>query len=1009
MKRFSTFISSAVILFTLFLSGFAFAQDRIAVSGKVTDAATGETLIGVTVQVKGTTTGVTTDAVGAYAINAPATGTLVFTYLGYVRQEIAVNNRKTINVQLKASSEMLEQVVVVGYGTQKKTDVTGSVSQVKGEEIARQPVLAPTQAIQGKVAGVQIISSGAPNSLPTVRVRGTGTALAGANPLYVVDGVITEDIRNINSSDIVTMDILKDASATAIYGMRAANGVLLITTKKGKSGKMKIEYNATAGFKQISHLVNMAGANQYAGYVNEANIYYGSGDPLITPALLAAGANTDWYDAILKTGFQQNHNLSLSGGSDKTTYFFSAGYLSDDGIIKTNSFNRLTLRANNEYQINEWLKFSSLASFSRANLRDVDLAAFNIAYRAAPYVASKVGNKYGNTSLSNNVGNPVLNLDKTNNQSYGNRVQGTFALDLKPLSWLSLRSSFGIDLDFFRNPNFSYHYNNTGDDNVFITPGGNQVRDKSGLTLTDNNTSRWVWDNTATASKVFGKHNVSLLVGTTAEEYKFNSLKGTRVDVPEDKDQWFLGAGSPIGATNDNTGDKATRNSYISRLNYSYANRYLLTATFRADGTSRFPSNNRWGYFPSVGLGWNIVNEDFMKDQKIFTALKLRGSYGRVGNDQIPTSTYFPLAAINQPYFFNGTEFLGISFDQLPDKNVRWEITKEFDLGLDFGFLDNRLTGELDYYNKKTEDALIPIVIPGILGDKDNQFTTNAASFENKGYEFGLNWDARGGKDWSYNIGLNGAYNKNKITGLNGGQALFEGNGGQGFVTKSDNDQPIGSFFVLQTDGIFQNATEIAASAQKDAKPGDFRYKDLGGPNGTPDGVIDGFDRTFVGSYQPKFTYGVNGGVTYKSFDLSISTYGTVGSKIYNAKKGARADSRDNIETEVAKGRWTPNNPNNSIPRANLGQLPASTYFIEKGDFFRINNLTLGYKIPSAFLSKYKIQNLRAFVTAQNLATITGYSGFTPEITSSSTLNGGIETSIYPTTRTFAFGINLGF
>jgi TonB-dependent starch-binding outer membrane protein SusC len=1009
MKRLCTFITSAVLLLTI-STHVLLAQETIAVSGKVTDAATNESLIGVTVVVKGSTQGVTTNVDGVYSIKAPANATLTFSYLGYTTKDVPVNGATTLNVQLAASSEVLEQVVVVGYGTQRKKDVTGSVSQVKGEEIARQPVLAATQAIQGKVAGVQIISSGAPNSMPTVRVRGTGTMLAGANPLYVVDGVITDDIRNINSSDIVTMDILKDASATAIYGMRAANGVLLITTKKGKSGKMVIEYNATAGAKQATHLVNMAGANQYAGYVNEANVFYGNGDVLITPELLQNGSNTDWYDEILKTGFQQNHNLSLSGGGEKTTYFFSAGYLSDEGIIKTNDFNRLTLRSNNEYQVNEWLKFSGLASYSRFNVREVDLNAFNVAYRAAPYVPAKVGDLYGNTSLSNNVGNPLLNLEKNDNRGLGNRVQGTFAIDLTPLPWLSLRSSAGVDLDFYRNPVFGYTYLNTGERNVFITQGGNQLRTNSSFSLTDNNANRWVWDNTATVNKTFGDHNINFLVGATAESYKFSSLKGTRIDVPENRDQWYLAAGSPIGASNDNTGDKATRNSYISRLNYSFANRYLLTATFRADGTSRFPSENRWGYFPSVGLGWNIIEESFMKNQNAVTGLKIRASYGQVGNDQIPTSTYFPLAAINQPYIFNGTEYLGISFNQLPDRNVQWETTKEFDLGLDFGFLNNRLTGTVDYYNKKTEDALINIVIPGILGDADNLFTTNASDFSNKGIEVGINWNTEVGDGFSYSIGINGAYNKNEITGLNGGQALFDGSvGTQGFVTKSDNNQPIGSFFVLQADGIFQTAEEIAASAQKSAKPGDLRYKDISGPAGTPDGIISDLDRDFAGSYQPKFTYGINGTVNYKSFDFSVSSYGTAGGKIYNAKKAARADTRDNLETEIAKNRWTPNNPQTDIPRANLSPLPASTYFLEKGDFFRINNLTLGYTLPASFLTKYKIGKIRAFVTAQNLATITPYSGFTPEIISGSPLNGGIEAGIYPTTRTYAFGVNVGF
>lgn len=1013
-------LSVKLIVLLICLSAFAPAILFAApVTGKVTGDASAP-LPGVTVQVKGTTRGTTTNDQGVFTIEAASTETLVFTYVGYATQEFAVGNNTTINVALITAGQDLAQVVVVGYGTQRRSDLTGSVASVKGSELARQPVLTATQAVQGRVAGVQIINSGAPNALPIVRVRGTGTMLGGANPLYVVDGVITEDIRNINSADIVSLDILKDASATAIYGMRAANGVLIITTKKGRSGKMIVAYDANVGIKEATKLVNMAGANQYANYVNEASVYYGLGDSAVTQAQLAAGGNTDWFDAVLKRGFQQNHNISLSGGSDKATYFFSAGYLTDEGIVHTNRFDRITLRSNNEYNLSKAIKLSSLISYSRSNLRDIDLNLLNVAYRAAPYVPAERDGKYGNTSISNNVANPLLELDKRNNTGIDNRFQSTFALDIKPFSWLTFRSSYGIDLDFYKNTDYNYQYANDGDNSVFITNGGNQLRNNSSLHVTNNNATKWVWDNTLTAIKSFGRHNVNFLVGTTSEKYYFNSLEGTRQNVPANKDQWYLGAGSTTGQINNNTGDKWSRNSYISRLNYNYDGRYLLTATFRADGTSRFSSDNRWGYFPSVGIGWNIAKEEFMANQNTFSTLKIRGSLGQVGNDQIPTSTYLPLATVNVPYFFNqqSSQFLGITFNQLSDRNVKWEITDEYDAGLEFGFLKNKLTGTLDYYNKKTKDALVFVNIPGILGDQDNQYITNAATFRNEGVEFSLNWNDNINKDWSYNINANIAYNHNEIIGLNGGQALFGGNigGSQGFVTKSDNGQPIGSFFLLQTDGIFQNADEIAASAQKDAKTGDLRYKDVSGPGGKPDGVITADDRVYSGSYQPKLTFGLNGGLSFKAFDLSFNTYGTSGGKIYNGKKASRGDTRDNIETDVAKDRWTPNNTNTGEPRANVNQLQASTYFLEKGDFFRINNLTLGYAVPVAALQGLHITNLRIYVTAQNLATITGYSGFTPEIipfandaTNPGVLNSGIELSAYPTTRTFAFGVNVGF
>ena len=980
------------------------AEQEIRVSGKVISAA-GEPLIGVSVLIKGTRTGTTTDANGNFSITVPDDAVLVFSSVGYENSEITVNGQSTLAITMKQSEKLQDAVIVIGYGTARKKDLTGSVASVSGAELAKQPVLTATQAVQGKVAGVQVITSGDPNALPVIRIRGTGTMLAGANPLYVVDGIINDDIRNINSADIVSMEILKDASATAIYGMRAANGVILITTKKGKPGKMLINYDATVGIKEATHLVNMAGANQYAGYINEASVYYGSGDSIVKQATLQAGGNTDWYDEILKRGFFQNHNLSLSGGSDKINYFLSAGYLSDEGIIRTNNFKRFTLRNNNDYKITKNFKVSTLLSYSRSDVRNVDLGAFNVAYRAAPYVIAKQGDKYGNTSLANNVGNPILDQDKNNNSGLGDRFQANLVAELKPLTWLTLRTSFGIDKNNFRSVSYGFKYLNSGPDNVFLTAGSNQVRNNSRLTVEESQGNRWVWDNTATMIKKFGDHNFNLLVGTTAEQIKSNSIGGTRIDVPEDKDQWYLNAGSAIGATNFNGGDKSTRNSYLARLNYNFSDKYFFTATGRYDGSSRLPSNNRWGFFPSVGAGWVVSSEKFMDNQKIFDNVKLRASYGKVGNDGIPSNLFIPLATINLPYFFNGQELLNIRLAELADQNLQWEVTTETNFGLDFTLLKNKLSGTVDLYNRKTEDALVRIKVPSILGDPNDEYITNAASFTNKGVELSLDWKDNMSKDWKYNIGGNVAFNKNRINSLNGGQAISDGGvGGQGTTTKSDNGQPIGSFYLWDVVGIFQTAAEIAASAQPGAKPGDLRYRDIDKNN-----VINANDRVYQGSYQPKVTYGVNGGVSYKTFDFSFGGYGTGGGKIYNGKKAARGDFRDNVETDVANGRWTPNNTNTNIPRANTNELPASTYFLEKGDFFRINNLTLGYTISNNMLSRMKMQSLRIYVTAQNVATFTKYSGFTPEISSGGTLAAGIESAIYPTTRTFAFGINVGF
>lgn len=977
-------------------------QTDIKVSGKITNSS-GEAVPSATVRVKGTSNGTSSGIDGTYEINAPENATLLFSSVGYEDAEVAVGGRTTIDVTLTSAVKLIEQIVVVGYGTSRRKDLTGAVASISGAELAKQPVLTATQAVQGKVAGVQVIASGDPNALPIIRIRGTGTMLGGANPLYVVDGVINDDIRNINSADILSFDVLKDASATAIYGMRAANGVILITTKKGRPGKMIVNYDVTMGVKEATRLVNMAGANQYAGYVNEASVYYGSGDSIVKQATLQNGGNTDWYNEILKTGFFQNHNLSLSGGSDKINYFFSAGYLADEGIIRTNKFERFTLRNNNDYKISNKFKISTLVSYSYSKLRNVDLNAFNIAYRAAPYVVAQQNGKYGNTSLANNVGNPILDQDKNDISGKGDRFQGNIVGELKPLKWLTLRSSFGVDKNNFRSVNYAYKYANDGPNNVFLTAGSNQVRNISNLAIGESQGNRWVWDNTATLAKKFGDHNFNLLVGTTAEQIKLNGLGGTRLDVPEDKNQWYLSAGASTGATNFNDGDKSTRNSYLSRLNYNYKDKYFLTATGRYDGTSRLPKDNRWGFFPSIGAGWVISSEEFMSSQKIVNNLKLRASYGKVGNDGIPSNAFIALATPNLPYLFNGVEVLNFRLEQLSDANIKWEVTSEVNVGLEFSALKNRLSGTFDVYNRKTEDALVRIKTPTILGD--DEYITNAASFTNKGVEVGLDWKDNINKDWRYGVNVNAAFNKNKIENLNGGQAIPDGSvGGQGTTTLSDNGQPIGSFYLWEVEGIFQNATEIAGSSQTGAKPGDLRYRDVNG-----DKKIDALDRVYQGSYQPKVTFGLNANVGFKNFDLSVGGYGTAGGKIYNGKKAARADFRDNVETKVALNRWTPNNTNTDIPRANLNELPASTYFLEKGDFFRINNLTVGYTLPANMLTTLKMQSLRIYATVQNLATFTNYSGFTPEISNGNTLAGGIESSIYPTTRTFAFGVNVGF
>lgn len=978
----------------------------------------GTPIPGVTIQVKGTSTGTVSQPDGTYSINVPdANATLQFSYIGYTQQEIPLAGRTTLDVVMSSSASELEQVVVIGYGTRRKRDVTGAVGNVRGEEIAKQPVNTATQGVQGKLAGVQIISSGQPGSQPQVRVRGTGSMLAGAEPLYVVDGILTNDIRNINTADIVSMDVLKDASASAIYGVRAANGVIIITTKRGQAGKMEVSYNMNIGWRQAANVVKMANRQQYIDYLAVAG-------PQVT--IPDFGADSDWYDAVLRKGLQQVHNISLSGGSEKFLYYFNAGYLTDKGIVKDNQYDRFTIRSNNEWNIVEdKLKFVAQLSYMHNKTDYVQLDdIYNNTYRAAPVIPITRNGKYGNTSAFQNVGNPILTLDKIFDEMNENRLQGTTYLEYSPWKWLRLRSSMGVNQGFQNRRQFNDKYLN--DENTFLVAGGNQQRPESQLTMVKEEGTEWLWENTATYQQRFDKHDLTVLAGYTAQKYSGNYLQGLRRNVPNSPDLWYLIAGDPNTSTNTADGDKYARTSILARVNYSYDDKYLLSASFRNDASSRFPSDNRNGYFPAFGLGWVISQEDFMKDQQLFTFLKLRGSWGRIGNDNIASNLYILTANSGLLYFFNGVPTLGTNLADIKDRNLKWETTQEYDFGLEFSMLDSKLTGEVNYYNKETRDALVTVRIPGLLGDPDNEYTTNAGSFVNRGWEFTLGWKDKISDDLDYTIGGNLTLNDNEVTGLNQGQPLFRGGvGQQGNITKTDNGQPIGSFFVLDADGVFQNQGEIDAYVDKNgnkiqpnAQPGDLRYRDVNG-----DGVINLDDRVYSGSYQPKFYYGINAGLNYRNIDFSVDFYGNAGNKIYNGKKAFRYDVTDNIEASYADKRWRPDRPSATDPRTLPGGIPASDYFIESGNFFRLNNITIGYTLPKALLERIKFERLRVYLTSQNLFTVKKFSGFSPELVagqakrdgflslqnSTSPLEAGIELNPYPTTKTFAIGLNVIF
>ncbi len=975
-------------LYTMLFSLNGFAQTT-SVSGHVmgTD---GLPLAGVSVQEQNTTNGTASNSSGDFILNVSnPNATLLISSLGYTSQTVSLNGRTNITVTLIGSVTQLEQVVVIGYGTQRKKDLTGASATVKGAQIANVPVLTATQAIQGKVAGVQITSSGAPGSAPDVRIRGVGSILGGAAPLYVVDGIITDDIRNINSNDIVSVDILKDASSTAIYGARAANGVILITTKAGVKGKFQVSYNGYGGVKMLVHTVQMAGPNLFALYSNDA-----AGAPNITSADITG--STNWLAEITRPAIMQNHNISVSGGKNKYKFYFSGGYLDEQGVLKGNDYKRFSLRYNHELNVTSKLKFGNNLSFSHYISQNKPYSVFTQAYLAAPiYNAKNPDGTYGYTNKSD-VGNPLATLDYTHDKSYGNRGEGSLWGEFKITKDLSFRSSFGIDLQQDNGQVYVpvYQVNST------------QKNETSHLYYSADSIYQWTWDNYFTYTKNFGeKHHLVITAGHTSERRNGWNENSSRDNIANNPSDWKLNFTDTSGAQQNlrtPIGNYYKRESYFIRANYSFEDKYLVNATFRRDANSNFSPQNRWGNFPALGLGWIITKENFMSHQKIFDNLKLRASYGWVGNDVIGPGAFLLTPAEYLYAYFGTTRINGAIPTGIIDPNLKWEINKELDLGLEFTLLKGKLSGEIDYYNKKSTNALftIPLVDLGF----GSTFLTNAANILNEGMEVSLSWKGEINDHTNYTLSANATVNKNLVQNVGIGKALYYGSLNNGYqATATVVGQPIGSFWVYKTDGIFQNASEIANYPHlNNTVPGDFKIVDV-----NRDGIIDSRDRVFVGSYQPKLYGGINGSVNWKKFDFSFDLYGNFGNKVYNAKKGVRTGGNYNVEYNVAINRWEPGSNENNYPRAFNGVVPPMDYFVESGSFVRVNNLTFGYTFQPKE-NRVHVGSLRVYASAQNPFLFTNYTGFTPELPGNQN-EAGIELNAYPVSATYMIGLNIQF
>ena len=984
------------LLFSLLFTCSLMAQHTV--SGLVTDGT--EPLIGASVVVKNEPTrGVATDIDGRYTIDLDdPSATLVFTYVGYDPLEVAVAGRTALDVDMGEQATTLQELVVVGYGIQRKSDLTGAISSVKAEEIQRIPTANVEQALQGKVAGVQVTpGSGQPGAGAVVRIRGTGT-LNNASPLYVVDGMLLDNIDFLNPNDVESIEVLKDASATAIYGSRGANGVIIISTKRGEAGKTVFTVNSYYGSQEVIDRIALTNAQQYAELSNELAVNEGRIPPFADPSAFAE--TTDWQDVIFQQAPIQSYQVGASGGTERMRFNLSVGYFSQEGIVRGSEFDRLTVRINNDYNLTDWLTVGHNVSLINTNNLFAP-GVVNNAYRADPTVApfDSLGN-FSNTTDNAPVGNAeasLFYLDDNRNTTF--RTVGNAYVEAQFLQDFRFRSNVGVDLGNTRSKNYVPVF--------FVSPI--QQNQENNLFVGFDRSRNFLWENTLTYSREWARHRVTALGGITAQDFYFENLGGSRRNFPGDTEEFFfLSAGEAETQTNFNGGSESAILSYLGRINYVFDDKYLLTVSMRADGSSKFGSENRYGYFPSAAVGYNMTTEPWLENQHLVSRLKLRASWGQIGNDKIGAYAGRPVVTGNLNTIFGTGQTLqpGASIVSLANTGIRWEETTQTDIGVELGLLDNRFTAEIDYYTRTTDDILVSVPIPDFIGAA-NDPVVNAASVRNRGIDFNLQWrDAVGAL--SYGLGFVGSTIDNEVLSLGQGkEELFGGGLGVGGLlgTRTVVGSPIGAFYGYEVVGVYQNEAQVSElPGRGDERVGDLIFADTDG-----DGVITSADRTQIGSPIADFVYGFDASLGYGGFDLNVAFNGVSGNELVNAKKIARFGT-PNFETSFLD-RWTPDNPSDSEPRITNGgrNYEPSTRFIEDGSFLRLRNVQLGYTLPAAVLERIRATRLRVYVGGTNLVTWTDYSGYTPEISSENVLGVGIDRGIFPPAKVYTVGVDVGF
>ena len=1001
-----------IILTTEAIKDLHAQQQAKTVTGTVTDVS-GEPIIGANIRIKGTTTGTITDIDGNFSIKAEPQSVIEVSYIGYLTQETVINNQKSIRFLLKEDTKTLDEVVVIGYGVQKKADLTGSVANINTEKLNTQSNANIGQALQGKIAGVDIVSQGgAPGSGTRIMVRGIGT-LNNASPLYIVDGMYMNSIDHINPNDIASIDVLKDASSAAIYGSRAANGVIIVTTKEGSNteGKPIIDLSVNLGISTASKFLDMLDAKGWAEVTTIAR--QAIGKPALDMATdLANKPDNDWQDIMFRPALMQNYNLSVKGGGKYSTYYTGLGYFNQDGIVKGTNYQRYNIQSKNDYKRGIFSAGTNLIiSFSHDKPLHQELRGGMIGtiLQSVPtlekYDDTREGGYGGTYGDVVNIPHPLAIIDDNIMDRYNENVKifANLYAQIELFKGLKYKLNLTPDFSFERYKNYLNKYD-----------FGLATNSITQLTERQRRRRNILVENLLTFDRTFGEHKISALAGYTYQDSRFRHIQAYGEGLPQGLEEIDA---ATTNRSNEGNSWRSVLTSILGRVFYSYQNKYLFTATIRRDGSSKFGKNNRYGYFPSFSLGWNVAEEKFMENVHWLDQLKLRGGYGVLGNQEIDNYQYSSTitTGINYPDG-NGGLLQGAFPKNFANPDIKWEETAMTNVGIDFMAFNNRLSLTADYYVKNTKDILLTVPIP-ISSGGANDPIRNAGKIRNNGFEFNLGWMDQPNPDISYGINLIGSFNKNKVIAMGSESGSIKGGSTNQNITTSETKAgyPIGGYWLISTAGYFNSQEEVDAYA-KDAKkiqpaaePGDIKFVDANN-----DGVINDDDRVFQGSPFPDFTFALNGNMRYKNFDLSIGLQGVLGNKIYNA-------TRQTLE-DVTKGSnflascldyWTPENKNASHPRLtwddpNRNTRAESDRYLENGSYLRLRSVQLGYTFPQTWF-KGAIQHARVYINAENLFTITSYSGYSPDVNADNANYRGFDNFIYPTNRTFMLGLNVTF